>query len=518
MKQFLFILFFFSLNTQAQITFQKIYGDVGEEKASYINKTNDEGYIITGSTNSFGAGGHDVYLIKTDSLGNLLWSKTYGGSGTDFGYYVKQTTDNGYIIGGYTESFGAILKDAFIIKTDSNGNLLWSKMFGEGLSEYCYAVDETSDGRYVLVYSKGLIKVDSIGNLVWSKKYNANLYFFQKTNDEGFILVGDKDSSVAYNQACLIKTDSSGNILWSKKYFDGETGYGKSVIQTSDGGYMSTGYTRLISSSAIVGHIIKTDSSGNLIWLKQFSNPNGSSHGWSVIETDDGGFAISGDAYHYPPNTEDSYLMKLSSNGNLIWSRRIGTLVGDERGYSLVQDNMSRYLITGFTWGFGSSDIYLIRTDTIGISGCNEDIPVTTIDSPVSTAVDFATIVSIPSLVITTPSPIVTSGGIVTTLCPIPTGINESGDKKNTFSLFPNPTTNELRIENADLPAGQAGLKIKEIEIYSSLGEKIISQISSLKSQISVDVSQLSPGIYFITVTDQVGNKVTRKVVKMRGK
>jgi len=111
----------------AQTTFQKTFGGTSWDEAHAVQQTTDGGYIVAGRADSFGVGGSDVYLIKTDSLGDTLWAKTYGGAGSDEGWAVRQTTDGGYIVAGYTESFGAGLRDVYLIKTDANGDTLWTK-------------------------------------------------------------------------------------------------------------------------------------------------------------------------------------------------------------------------------------------------------------------------------------------------------------------------------------------------------------------------------------------------------
>ena len=113
-------------------------------------QTNDEGYALAGYTNSFGAGGKDFWLVKTDSVGNQLWNKTYGGPGDEVAYSVIQTNDEGYALAGYTNSFGAGGKDFWLVKTDSVGNQLWNKTYGGPGDEVAYSVIQTNNGDYIL--------------------------------------------------------------------------------------------------------------------------------------------------------------------------------------------------------------------------------------------------------------------------------------------------------------------------------------------------------------------------------
>ena len=143
-------------------------------------------------------------MIKTDSNGNMVWSKTFGGSDDDWAWAVQQTSDGGYIIAGYTESYGSGGSDVWLIKTDSNGNMVWSKTFGGSDIDYAESVQQTSDGGYIIAgvtawsYGSGdvwLIKTDSNGNIEWSKTFGGSdydeAYSVQQTSDGGYIIAGD---------------------------------------------------------------------------------------------------------------------------------------------------------------------------------------------------------------------------------------------------------------------------------------------------------------------------------------
>ena len=171
---FLASCFLYLTPASAQITFQKTYGGTLADQGASVQQTTDGGYIIAGNTKSSGAGNQDVYLIKTDAIGDTLWSKTYGGALNDLGRSVQQTVGGGYIIAGTTSSFGAGNQDVYLIKTDANGDTLWSKTYGGTAGDEGNSVKQTTDGGYIIAGYTGsfgagaldvyLIKTDSSGN------------------------------------------------------------------------------------------------------------------------------------------------------------------------------------------------------------------------------------------------------------------------------------------------------------------------------------------------------------------
>ncbi|MCH7761882.1 hypothetical protein IIA15_10870, partial [candidate division TA06 bacterium] len=139
----------FAVSSPAQITFERTYGGGARDEGYSVQQTSDGGYIIAGLTWSFGSGRDDVYLIKTDSLGDTLWTRTFGGTNSDGGRSVQQTLDGGYIITGFTNSFGVGGIDVYLIKTDSLGDTLWTKTYGGDYNDGGYSVQQTLDKGYI---------------------------------------------------------------------------------------------------------------------------------------------------------------------------------------------------------------------------------------------------------------------------------------------------------------------------------------------------------------------------------
>jgi uncharacterized protein YuzE len=214
-------------DANGNIIWAKTYGGSNDEDVFSFQQTSDGGYIVAGHTNSFGAGNFDIFLIKTDANGNLQWAKTYGGTGDDLAYSVQQTSDGGYIMAGRTGSFGAGGGDIILIKTDANGNIIWAKTYGGTSGDEAYSVQQTSDGGYIVAGRTGsfgagggdiiLIKTDANGNIIWAKTYGGTsgdeAYSVQQTSDGGYIMAGRTGSfGAGGGDIILIKTDANGNI------------------------------------------------------------------------------------------------------------------------------------------------------------------------------------------------------------------------------------------------------------------------------------------------------------------
>ena len=236
----------------------KTFGGSDDDYGYSVQQTGDGGYILVGFTCSYGAGGLEVYLIKTDAGGNQLWTRTFGGSYHDNGNSVQQTDDGGYIIAGGTESYGAGNFDVYLIKTDATGDTIWTKTFGGSDDDYGYTVQQTSDGGYIIAgytnsygaggYDVYLIKTDSSGIEQWSRTFGGSDYDYgfsvQQTGDSGYIITGETSSYGAGGlDVYLIKTDAGGNQQWSQTFGGSSDDGSWSVQQTGDGGYIIAGLT-----------------------------------------------------------------------------------------------------------------------------------------------------------------------------------------------------------------------------------------------------------------------------------
>jgi PKD repeat protein len=363
------------IGTATAEAWEKTFGGSDSDWGSSVQQTTDGGYIIAGATYSFGKGGSNVYLIKTDANGNELWSKTYGGGDDEMARCVQQTTDGGYIVAGEILYYGTTGGDVYLIKTDASGKELWSRTFGMRTYDIAYSVQEVNAGGYIIVgetYTATgesdvwLIKTDANGNELWSKTFGGSNWdegrAVKQTTDGGYIIAGATGSFGAGGwDTYLIKTDGNGNQLWHKAFGGGGADGGDAVQQTTDDdGYIIVGSTSSFGAGSYDVYLIKTDANGNELWSKTFGG-NTYDYGFSVQQTTDDGYIICGFTGSFGAGKTDVWLIKTDESGNWIWDNTFGGIEYD-RGYSVQQTSDEGYIIAGDTdpFGNGSSDVYLV--------------------------------------------------------------------------------------------------------------------------------------------------------------
>ena len=356
----------------------RTYGGAGYDMGGGETvQTGDGGYAISGETNSSGAGGLDFWLFKTDAGGNMQWNKTYGGAFNENIGDMRQTSDGGYAILGYTTSFGAGNQDVWLVKTDAAGNMQWNKTYGGTGDEWAISVVQTSEGGYALLgytssFGAGsedlyLVKTDAVGNMLWNKTYGGpNVEEGRsvvQTSDGGYALAGYTNSSGAGgSDFWLVKTDAAGNMLWNKTYGGTGSDYCENLIRTSDGGYAMTGHGT--SFGGYKAYLVKTDANGNMQWNKTYGGAI--EIGIHVIQTAvDGGYAIVGWNY---VSGQNLLLIKTNATGDMLWKQNYGG-TGIENGYSVVSTGDGGYILTGLTTSFGAggNDVWLVKVDENGV-------------------------------------------------------------------------------------------------------------------------------------------------------
>lgn len=308
----------------------EISGD--DMKAYAVRQTGDGGYVFTGIFEPHRLNRNNAFLIKTDGEGNEEWSQTFGGSDNDYAYSVQQTGDGGYILTGYTWSYGAGRYDAWLIKTDDRGEEEWSQTFGGSRYDIkAHFVQQTRDGGYILagctetagLYTPApwLLKTDAAGNEEWSLTFDKSSLGFansvQQTGDGGYIVILSGYPYHTYDaDLWLIKIDALGNEEWAHLFEGNNRDYARSVQQTRDGGY-------ILAGGSGNTWLLKTDDRGNEEWLQVFME-DGRNFAYSALQSQDGGFVLAGYTRPESDSTRKALLIKTGARGDKEWSQTFG--------------------------------------------------------------------------------------------------------------------------------------------------------------------------------------------------
>ncbi|MFC2088518.1 T9SS type A sorting domain-containing protein, partial [Calditrichota bacterium] len=457
--------------------------DLDEGKC--VRQTNDGGFIITGSCVPNGMiSAIDLALLKTDATGNILWTKTYDRQFIEEGLAVEQTFDGGYLIGGRALNVTGPNppsdhdSQVWILKTDSNGDTLWTKTYGRNEHDYCTSIAQTQDSGYVLVGTKNakmaypphcfldcndfyssntwLLKTNKDGDTLWSKSFIESSYgnCVKQTPDSGFIITG---TLVSGNQMdiILIKTNAVGNTSWTKIIGTADSlDFGKFVQPVTDG-YIITGHAGPLAGF-VDAFLIKTDLQGNVIWKKTYGGFGGdmSDSGNYLEICPDGSIFVTGikNAQWYI-HYGDMWVFKTDAEGSLLWEKVYNVKVNDYSWSGCVTSDNS-FVITGMTAGTGIGDgsIWLAKIGQ-GQSGIRND-----------------------------------------------------GIKNMNYVLsqnFPNPFNSETQIKYTISSPNLVTLKI-----YDILGQEVYSRIEDIQSAITktiyLNAENFSSGVYYYKL--QVGN------------
>lgn len=315
-------------NADGDMLWYKVIGREFSERGYSIQITEDGGFIIAGSTKEYpNLDALDVYLVRTDCNGDTLWTKSYGGSLNDEGESVAITEDQGYLIAGYTNSYGAGDKDIYLIRTDSSGDTLWTKTYGGTGDDLAWSIAAVPEGGFIIsgrTSSSGagswdvwLIRIDADGNMIWNRTYGGSGWDsgleVQCTTDGGFIVGGYTMSSGAgQTDYYMLKIDASGNLTWSRTYGGSNYDNGTSVLQVPDGGYLLGGYTKSFGDTNGDFWIVRTDANGDSLWSQIY--------GGSEIEelngmdlTLDGGYILAGRTNSLG-NTSSVWLVRIAQD------------------------------------------------------------------------------------------------------------------------------------------------------------------------------------------------------------
>lgn len=494
-------------NSNYNITWQARLGGSGNDTATSIDSTTDGGFVFAGYTDSQDgdvtghhnttSGLYDYWVGKVNSQGNLLWQKALGGTGTEEAQSVCSTSDGGIVVAGYsnssngdvTQNFGAY--DIWVVKLNNNGNIQWQKSIGSTGAQKAQSIKQTLDGGYIVggidssnsqIY---LVKLNSSGNMQWQKFYGGSsletFWEVSNTNDGGFVFAGyttSQDGDVSGNHgqgdAWIVKLNSSGDIQWQKCLGGTKMDLARSVIQTSDGGYIMAGYT--YSNDGDITHhngttatadvwIVKLNNTGQIEWQKNYGGTSlDMAH--SIRQTSDNGYVVVGytdsndgdvSGFHGgAPGTVDAWIFKTDSTGNLEWQKALGGTSG-EVAYEVTITSDNSFVIAGnvnsndgdatTTTPKGKSDVWIVKFSE------NNQL-----------------------------------------------WASEEGRKLNT-TVYPNPVKDILYFSE----------EVSNVKITDASGRTVKEFSTKGKS---VDASNLAKGVYIISIVTKEGKNITKKIIK----
>lgn len=322
------------LTEDGNLIWKKVYGGSARDFPRSLIQTSDGGFAILASTYSYGSGHEDFLLIKTDVSGNIQWSKTYGGPQEERAFTLKQTPDGGYIMGGSTQSYGYGFRDAYMVKTDANGNAEWSTSLGGGQAENCFTIQITSEGNYLLTgseYSFGpgpwgfwIIELDQFGQVNWIKTYGGSgeehSRIIEKTNDGNYLIFTHTTSFGAGNWDYLVtKVTPDGDLLWSKTYGGPQSDFTGSVVKKANGNFLILGHTESFGEGAADIGVIEINQNGEIVWAKTYGTPANEKLPFGVdfiaAPVSDGGLVIIGHTTGGTIGNTDVMIIKTNASG-----------------------------------------------------------------------------------------------------------------------------------------------------------------------------------------------------------
>ncbi len=499
--------FTISFSGYCQTFYQKIYGDASSNKAFSVISLSNGDIVISGQTGSTPTT-KDVFLMRTDSLGNMIWTKSYGTAQSEEGRVCKQTPDGGFIISGYSSSTNV---DAALIKTDANGVLQWSKKYGGTGNDFAWPLDITNTGEiyfagwssstiYGGLYDAFIVKTNNTGDTLWTKMLGtASEDYFRglaTTSDGGCIAVGETNGWSSNYDVNVVKLNSSGATMWTKILGTvSDVDYAWTVKQTSDGGYIIGGNSGVNSGTGDI-LLIKLDASGNIVWSKMIGDGNVALNTCrSIIETSTGNYLMAGYTGIGGGN-EEGLIIMLNNTGDTLWTRQYAPGIQAEHIRFISELSSNKFIASGYSSSVGTDaeDVFLLKINSNGFAGgCNE--------SPINFSVNSFTMPSISGIPSSSTNFItsIISGSTTlvysqNNLCDstLFTSINDNiFSKSEYFNVYPNPATEKLTLDFSETLS-----KKEQVKIFNFIG--ILVKEISIASSTEINISDIPNGLYFI--------------------
>ncbi len=507
-------------NLYSQYKFQQLIGGPDHERAQTVFSTFDNCFIINAATFSFGSGNVDAMLIKMDSTGQLIWSKTYGGIDYDNAEYAIQSFDHNIICAGRSSVSAGAPTSAILFKTDSAGNLNWNKSFGGSANDGFVHFVETFDRGFASVgYSNSLssgladilfIRTDSNGDTLFTRSYGtaeqeAGSGIFQLP-DSGFILTGRQTtissggSPVA--DGLLIRTDANGNMLWSKLYGDSLFEELTSIKLLPDGGFIICGSTTTFGHGGFDILLMKTDSTGNPLWTKTFGGAK-TDAAYDIHVNSDNSFVLSGytESLGYGhtrvSDSTNVFLLKTDENGALIWMEVYGDGLQDEAYRSNLAPD-GGYVISGFSSSYllnDSTQIFIIKTDSTGITGCHEESAIPP-DSLITMPFQTIILSQLSGIALNTPTFNELTANPTNDDACLFSNVSATSSHNTEIIAFPNPFKNTIHYKFD-------GISVEGSLIISDSYGRIFKHLPINQPEGEINLEELANGFYLLSLFDK---------------
>jgi uncharacterized delta-60 repeat protein len=362
-------------------TWEHTFGGALQDKAYGIASLPDDGLIVVGNSRSQQSLEYNAWILRLSRDGKILWERSFGGSSSDQLYAVASTPDGGVVVAGHTRSKGAGKSDVWILRLNLDGELLWERTFGGLENDRARTIDAMADGGFVIAgmtQSYGspqgdawIIKLDSKGRRQWDRSYGGNeeyaIFSIAALPDSSAIATGYTNKGKSHGfELWVIRLSSHGDRIWDRHYGRGIFDAGTAILPAVDGGAMVAGVTSDDGFQGDDAWIIRLDASGHVIWDQTFGGPKPDS-AWSVVEMPGTGYAVTMATLSYGAGSSDAWVICLNDDGAVIWQRLFGGQLWDRpTTAALTQDG--GLAVAGYTTttGAGYEDFWVFRVDARG--------------------------------------------------------------------------------------------------------------------------------------------------------
>jgi hypothetical protein len=367
--------------TAQELRWAHAHGGDLDDFAYDVAAAPDSGFYLCGGTASYGAGSTDFYVLRTDSAGDTLWTRSYGGQAYDLAWAVLATADGGCLVAGQTASSGAGGDDVYLVRVDAAGATLWTRTYGGTGNDAANAMVAVDAGGFVIAGSTAsfgngqedyyLLRVDSAGDTLWTRTYGGAdrdfAYSLVETADEGFIVGGASLSYGAGNwDAYLVRTDADGIVDWTRTYGGYSSDGCHGLLACSGGGFFFTGSTHSFGAGNFDVYLVRALADGTPAWTRTYGGP-GIDSGNACQPTADGGFIIAGDTSSFGVGESDVYVLRIEADGDTLWTCSYGRGASNNGDWSMaIRPTLDHHLVIAGqseTFGNGRMDVWLLKID-----------------------------------------------------------------------------------------------------------------------------------------------------------